>query len=55
VAETWRGTPDGRVRGFAPDYNVISLSGSEHLEDGSNETSTLCEAKLKIKKSISLN
>ena len=50
VAETWRGTPDGRLRGFALDCDVTLLSGSEHLEDGSNGTSAPCEAKLKIKK-----
>jgi len=44
VAETWRGTPDGRVRGFALDCDVTLLSGSEHLEDGLNGTSASSEA-----------
>lgn len=50
VAETWRGTPDGRIRGFALDCDVTLLSGREYLEGGSDGASAPCETKLKIKK-----
>lgn len=56
VAETWRGTPDARLRGTALDTDIPVLSGSGQSHDnGSNGTSTVCEAKLKIsiKKNLS--
>ena len=48
--ETWRGTPDSRIRGFAMDSDVPFVTGFRQSEDGSNGTSAACEAKLEIKR-----
>ena len=51
VSETWRGVPDGRLRGNALDGDIPIVSGhKQHESGGSNGTSTVCEAKLKISK-----
>lgn len=54
IAETWRGAPDVRIRGTALEYDVPLLSGGDRQtdseSDGSNGTSTACEAKLKLTK-----
>ena len=56
VAETWRGIPDARLRGSALHSDITVMSGSilSH-DDGSNGTTAVCEAKLKInpKKNLS--
>ena len=49
VLETWRGIPDARLRGSALDIDMPMLRGIEQSGDsGSNGTTTVCEAKLKI-------
>ena len=50
VAETWRGTPDCRLRGF-PLGDVPVVSGNLPHEEESNGTTSVYEAKLKINKS----
>ena len=51
VTETWRGTPDCHLRGF-PLGDVLVVSGNINLlyEEGSNCTTSVYEAKLKIDK-----
>lgn len=48
----WRETPDSRVRGLKLESDVAMISASklERPEDGSNGTSSICEAKLEIRK-----
>ena len=51
VAEMWRGIPDGRLRGSALYADIPIISGHKQRESsGSNGTSVVCEAKLKISK-----
>ena len=51
VAETWRGTPDCRLRGFSlGDVPVVSGNINLPHEEGSNGTTSVYEAKLKIDK-----
>lgn len=50
VAETWRGVPDSRIRGFSLNSEVPLLSSKKYANPDSNGTSTICEAKLKIDK-----
>ena len=51
VAETWRGIPDGRLRGCALYADIPIISGHKQRESsGSNGTSVVCKAKLKISK-----
>lgn len=54
VMETWRGTPDSRVRGFAKDTDVPFLIGTEQPGQGSNGTLAVCDAKIQIKKKFLL-
>ena len=50
VSETWRGVPDGRVRGFSINSEIPLLIGRKSGGAGSNGTTTTCKAKLKINK-----
>ena len=50
VMETWRGTPDSRMRGFSICTDVPFITGYEQSGVGSNGTSTVFEAKIEIKK-----
>ena len=52
LAETWRGAPDARLRGFCTDSDkgdVAVLGAKRSLKsDSSDGTTTICEAKLEI-------
>ena len=51
IVETWRGSPDSRLRGFPLENDVPLISGhSLPHDERSNGTSTVCESKLEINK-----
>jgi len=54
MAETWRGIPNSRLRGISLESDVPLLAGSTPQDSGSNGTTAVCEAKLKIDKKKNL-